>query len=128
MPQVDEWLKEKQQDGEPWQAEDLVRETYRYLKGFGVEQLISIQQIYAYAAAEARWIQCHRAISKYGFLAKHPTTGAPIESPYVKMADKFAKQAAAAWYMIFQVVRDNSTEAYDGMTPHERAMSELLSD
>ena len=128
MPQVDAWLKEKQQDGEPWQAEDLVRETYKYLKGFGVEQLISIQQIYAYAAAEARWIQCHRAISKYGFLAKHPTTGAPIESPYVKMADKFAKQAAAAWYMIFQVVRDNSTEAYDGMTPHERAMSELLSD
>lgn len=134
MPRVDDWLREQQQlqldekSKSGWQAEEIVLETYEYLRGFKVEKLISTQQLYAFAVAEARWIQCHRAISKYGFLAKHPTTGAPIESPYVKMADKFAKQAAAAWYSIFQVVRNNSIETFDGMTPHDRAMSELMCD
>ena len=128
MPKVDEWLKEAQQNGEPWQAEDLVRETHKFLRGFGIQDLVTIQQIYAYAIPQARWIQCQRAINKYGFLAKHPTTGAPIESPYVKMVDKFAKQAAAAWYMIYQIIRENCTEAYDGAAPHEKAMAALLSD
>ena len=32
--------------------------------------------------AISRWIQCEECITKYGFLAKHPTTGNAIPSPY----------------------------------------------
>ena len=30
----------------------------------------------------SRWIQCEEAISEFGMLAKHPTTGNAIASPY----------------------------------------------
>ena len=40
----------------------------------------------------ARWIQCESAISQYGFLAKHPTTGSAIASTYVGMAQPFMRQ------------------------------------
>ena len=128
MPKVEEWLKRDQKEGGTWKAEDLVVETYAWLKERGCDRLITMQQIYAYATAEARWIQCQEALSQYGFLAKHPTTGAPIESPYSKMAEKFARQAAAAWYVIFQVVKENCTEDYGGSTPHDLIMASLLAD
>ena len=128
MPKVDDWLKERQHDGVDWQAEKIVRDTWAYLKATGCERIVTTQQIYAYAAAEARFIQCHRAISKYGLLAKHPTTGVPIESPFVRMVDKFSKQAAAAWFAISQIVRDNCAEAYAGKDPHEAALESLLSE
>lgn len=128
MPKVDDWLKEDQYDGVEWQAEKITKDTWEYLKATGCERIVTMQQIYAYAVAEARFIQCHRAISKYGFLAKHPTTGAPIESPYVRMVDKFSKQASAAWYAIAQIVKDNCSETYAGKDPHEAALESLLSD
>lgn len=128
MPKVDDWLKEQQQDGQEWQAEKIVKYVYAWLKQRNCEQYVTIQQIYTYATAQSRWIQCQRAISKYGFLAKHPTTSAPIESPYVKIAEKFNRQAAAAWYAIFTIVKENSTEAYNGMNPHEAIMASLLTD
>lgn len=127
MPKVEEWLKAKQQNGQEWSAEKIVTTTYTWLKERGCERMITMQQIYAYATAQARWIQCQEAISQYGFLAKHPTTGAPIESPYVKMAEKFQRQAAAAWYAIFQVVKENCTEDYGGSSPAD-AMLALLAD
>ena len=128
MPKVDDWLKDQQQDGETWEAENLVLYIYKWLAERNCEKLVTIQQIYAYATAQSRWIQCQKAISKYGFLSKHPTTNAPIESPFVRMADKFAKQAAAAWFAIFTIVKENSTEAYNGSNPHEAIMAGLLTD
>jgi len=128
MPKVDDWLKEKQHNGSEWSAEKLAVETFAWLKERGCDRLITMQQIYAYATAEARWIQCQQAISKYGFLSKHPTTGAACESPYVKMAEKFARQAAAAWFAIYQVVRENCTEDYGGATPKDMMMASLLAD
>lgn len=127
MPKVDDWLKETQQDGQPWQAEELAQKVHIWLTQRGCDHLITEQQIYSYAVAQARWIQCQRAITRFGFLAKHPITGAATESPFVKMADKFAKAAQAAWYMIFQVVKENSAENYSGSSK-EAAMADLLSD
>lgn len=67
----------------------------------------------------ARWFQCQRAISQFGFLAKHPTTGAAIASPYVAMSREFSKQMNANWYQIYQVVRDNCSVEYGSTAPHE---------
>ena len=128
MPPVDEWLNEKQHDGEPWQAEELYKRTYEWLKQYGCQKLITRQQLYGYAVSAARWVQCQRGISKFGFLAKHPTTGAPIESPYVKMAEKFFKAMTAAWYGIFQIVKENCTTELGDETPYEQFMNDLLAD
>ena len=49
--------------------------------------------IEAYAQAFARYVQCEQAISKFGLLGKHPTTGAAIASPLVAMSQSFGKQA-----------------------------------
>lgn len=128
MPKVADWLKEEQHDGEEWEAENLVISTTKWLKERGCDQLVMTDQIYEYAVATARWIQCQRAISRYGFLSKHPTTKEPMESPYVKMSEKFFKQSNAAWYAIFQIVKENSMEAYEGYNPHENIMANLLSN
>ena len=73
----------------------------------------------------SRWVQCEEAVSEYGFLAKHPTTGAAIASPYVSMAQSFMKQTNQAWMQIFQIVKENSLSDY-GITPQDDAMERLL--
>ena len=47
---------------------------------------MSPRLIEAYAQAFARYIQCEEAISKFGLLGKHPTTGAAIASQFGKNA------------------------------------------
>lgn len=126
MPKVDDWLKETQYDKEEWQAETLAQQVYIWLRERGCETLVTEQQIYSYAVSQARWIQCQRAISLYGFLSNHPVTGKATESPYVKMAEKFGKAAQAAWYMIYQIVREHTVEDYSNS--REAAMADLLSD
>jgi hypothetical protein len=72
MPEPSEYLKDKQKQGIEFQAEDVYRETWLWLKERGCEKLISKQTLEQYAVAVSRWIQCERAVSEYGFLAKHP--------------------------------------------------------
>jgi hypothetical protein len=74
----------------------------------------------------ARWIQCEEAISKYGFLGKHPTSGNPIQSPYVAMSQSFMKQSTLAWLQIFQVVKENCTVDFRGPNPNDDMMERLL--
>ena len=126
MPPVKEFMKEKQKSGKPLQAEEIFRETWTWLADRGCEQLVSVQMVEQYAMAVARWIQCEQAISEYGFLAKHPTTGNAIASPYVGMSRDYAKQMNAAWYSIFEVVRTNSLTAFEGPTPQDDVMEILL--
>ena len=74
----------------------------------------------------ARWIQCEEAISEYGFLAKHPTTGQAITSPYVSMSQSYMKQATQQWSLIYEIVKANCTVNFEGATPYEDAMKLLL--
>ena len=76
--------------------------------------------------AVARWIQCEMAISEYGFLAKHPTTGAAIASPYVAMSREYMKQINQIWYQIFQLVKENCSSEFQGASPQDDLMERLL--
>ena len=87
---------------------------------------ISPQMIERYAMASARWIQCEAATSEFGFLAKHPTTGAAIQSPYVAIADKYMTQSNRIWGEIFQIVRENCMTEYGGISPQDDVMERLL--
>jgi ADP-glucose pyrophosphorylase len=75
MPKPRGYLTAKQKDGSTTLAAEIFNNTWQWLKERGCAQLVTTQLIEQYAQSVARWIQCEQAISEFGFLAKHPTTG-----------------------------------------------------
>lgn len=126
MPPVKEYMKAKQKNGTDLCAEEVFAETWEWLKKVGCTDLVNVQLINQYAMSVARQIQCEQCISEYGFLAKHPTTGNAIASPYVSMLQQFTKQANQSWYQIYQIVRENASVEYTGATPQDDMMERLL--
>ncbi|MCG7291040.1 P27 family phage terminase small subunit [Corynebacterium afermentans] len=104
MPEPSAYLSATQRDGQPVLAGELYRETWAWLDARGVASFVSPRLIEAYAQAFARYIQCEEAITKFGLLGKHPTTGAAIASPFVAMSQSFSKQANVYWYEIYEIV------------------------
>lgn len=126
MPQPSEYLSRLQKDGKPLGADALYRETWVWLKERRCEKFINTRLLEAYAQAFTRYIQCEEAISTYGLLGKHPTTGAAISSPFVLMSQSFQKQANLLWYEIFDIVKQNCTTAFVS-NPQDDMMEILLS-
>jgi hypothetical protein len=126
MPPVKEYLSAQQRDGSSLEAAEIFKSTWLWLKKIGCERFVNKQLIEQYSMSVARWIQCEEAISSFGFLAKHPTTGAPIQSPYVAMSQSFMKQANVSWMQIFQVVKENCTVDFSGPNPQDDMMERLL--
>ena len=91
MPEPSEYLSAVQKDGTPLGADLVYRETWEWLDECGCSQFVSKRLIESYAQAFARYVQCEEAISKFGLLGKHPTTGAAIASPFVAMSQSFGK-------------------------------------
>ena len=125
MPPVKDYLKAKQKDGTVTCAEAIYTETWQWLKERKCDQLVTTQQIEQYAMSVARWIQCEEAVSEFGFLAKKPS-GTVISSPYVTMGREYMKQANAAWFQIYQIVKENCVAEFSGRTPQDDAMERLL--
>lgn len=126
MPTPSDYLRARQKDGKPLGADVLFIETWRWLKERGCEKFVNPRLIEAYAQAFTRFIQCEEAISTYGLLGKHPTTGGAITSPFVQMSQSFQKQANLLWYEIFDIVKQNCTTAFVG-NPQDDIMEALLS-
>ena len=126
MPRPSDYLKEQQRDGTKLDAEDIYKETWEWLDKYGCTELVSKSIIERYAMAVARYIQCEHAMSSFGLLSKHPTTGKPTQSPYVAMSQSFSTQADRLWLQISQVVRDNCATDYGGKTPQDDMMERLL--
>ena len=126
MPPPSELLSAIQKDGKPLGADKLYVATWQWLADRGCTHLISPQLIEKYAMCTARWMQCEEATTTLGMLAKHPTTSAPIQSPYVSMGNQYLSQANRLWSEIFQIVRENCTKEYTGSTPNDDAMEILL--
>jgi hypothetical protein len=125
MPDPKDYLNATQKNGQPLGADEVFKETWLWLRERGCEKLVSTQLIEQYAMSVSRWIQCETAISEYGFLAKHPTTGAACASPYVAMSQQYMKQVNQVWYQIFQVVKENCSTEFKG-TPNDNLMDRLL--
>ena len=126
MPEPSEYLRARQKDGKPLGADALFIETWKWLKERGCEKFVNPRLLEAYAQAFTRYIQCEEAISIYGLLGKHPTTGGAIASPFVQMSQSFQKQANLIWYEIFDIVKQNCTTAFVG-NPQDDIMETLLS-
>lgn len=125
MPSPSGYLSAQQQDGKALGADEIFRETWLWLKERGCERLVNPRLIESYAQAFARYIQCEEAVSQYGLLGKHPTTGKACASPFVQMALSFQKQSNMLWYEIFDIVKQNSTTTFNGL-PQEDPMERLL--
>ena len=67
MPPIKEFLKAKQKNGKDLCAEDVFKNTYKWLVERGCEKLVSFQLIEQYAMSVSRWIQCEEAISELPF-------------------------------------------------------------
>ena len=102
-PPVRDFMKELQRDGTKLLADDVYTETYQWLKERS----------------------CEKIVTKYGYISKHPTTGAAIASPYVAMSQNYMKQANQIWNQIFQIVRENCSVEFQG-NPQEDMMEKLL--
>ena len=126
MPPVKEYLSAQQRDGKILEAAEIYKETWLWLKKLGCEKIVNHLLIENYAMSIARWMQCEEAITKYGFLGKHPTSGNPIQSPYVAMSQSFMKQSTIAWLQIFQVVKEKCTVDFRGPNPNDDMMERLL--
>ena len=126
VPPVKDYLKAKQKNGKDMCAEDVYKTTYLWLKKRGCEKLVSTQLLEQYAMSVSRWIQCEEAISEFGFLAKHPTTGNAMQSPYVAMSQNYMKQVNQVWFQIYQIVKDNCSADFGGANPQDDLMERLL--
>ena len=127
VPPVKEYLKATQKNGKDLCAEEVYRDTWNWLKARGCKMLVNNQLLEQYAMSVSRWIQCEEAISEFGFLAKHPTTGNAIASPYVAMSQTYMKQVNQVWYQIYQIVKENCSVEYGGRSPQDDLMERLLS-
>jgi hypothetical protein len=125
MPIPSDYLSARQKDGKPLGADVLFKETLRWLKDRGCDKFVNPRLVEAYAQAFTRFIQCEEAISTWGLLGKHPTTGGAMASPFVQMSLSFQKQANLFWYEIFDIVKQNCTAAFAG-NPQDDIMEALL--
>ena len=73
------------------------------------ERLVNKRLLESYSAPLAQYIQCSKAVRKYGMLGKHPTTGAAIASSFSQLLMNFQKQANLLWYEIYDIVKQNCT-------------------
>ena len=126
MPPVKDFMKAAQKGGEDFCAEEVYVDTWNWLKSYGCAHLVNPQLIQQYAMSVARWISVELFISETGYLARHPTTGNAIASPYVSMSRDYMKQVNQCWYQIYQIVRDNCSVSY-GASPQDDLMERLLS-
>ena len=125
MPKPSKMLSAVQKDGKALVAEDIYKETWEWLAERGCASLVSPQLLERYAMSVARWIQCEEAVTEFGFLAKHPTTGSAIQSPYVAMSQNFMSQTNRLWMEIYQIVKENCATEYTGATPMDDTMERL---
>ena len=126
MPEPNKMLSAEQKDGTTLAAGEIYKNTWTWLNARGCAALVSPQLLERYAMSVARWIQCEEAVSSFGFLARHPTTGNAIQSPYVAMGQNYMSQTNRLWYEIFQIVKENCTGEYSGANPQDDVMERLL--
>lgn len=126
MPTPNDYLSENQKNGKPLGADEVFKETWLWLKERKCDKFVNQTLVEQYAMSVARWVQCEKAISEYGFLSKHPTTGSPCASPFVSMSQQYMRQVNQIWYQIYQVVKENCTTDWDGSSPQEDVMERLL--
>jgi hypothetical protein len=128
FPSPPQYLKDASRADGNWPgASEIYEKVSAWLETTGCLQLISPDHITEYSLLKARWLECEAMNAKHGLLAKHPVSGQPIASPYVRMGIDYLKAADSAWSKIWSVVSENSKKDYRWNNPNEDVMEALLS-
>ena len=129
MPPPEKYLSEQTKGASENLASKICDKTWKWLKERKCDIYINPQLVEQYGMSVARWIQAERAVHTFGFLAKHPTTGMPIASPYVKISQDFLKQSGNIWLHIFGVIKENCQDfySYPNDNPNDDIMEKILS-
>lgn len=106
MPTVKDYLTAVQRDGGKLCAEDVYKQVITCLREKGCSSPVLEQVVEQYAMSVARWVHLEQKVSEFGYIAKHPTTGAPMQSPYVMMSQAYLKQVLALRTEIEQLEKD----------------------
>lgn len=117
MPEPSGYLSAEQRDGKPFVADLVYRETWDLMDARGCTAFVAKRLIEAYAQAFARYVQCEEAISKFGLLGKHPTTGAAIASPFAPLAAIPNLVATKTWSRRFRRVFPRKVSPKPGFLP-----------
>lgn len=124
-PPPKEYISAEQKMGGDPCASEIYNEVFDFLKACKCEKAVSAQLVESYAQTLSRHIQCEKIISDTGFLSKHPTTGEPITTPFIKMSLDYLRAAKIIWKEIYAVVRDNTAR---GAVPNAKdLMAKFLS-
>ena len=107
-------------------AEVIFVKVTAWLEKTGCLSFIAPDLITEYSLLKARWLECEAMNARHGLLAKHPISGQPIASPYVRMGIEYLKSADTAWSRIWNVVTQNSLKDYRSNIPNEDPMEKLL--
>ena len=126
MPEPMAYLSALQRDGKPLGADDVYRQTLAWLIKLKCDKFVSPQLIEQYSVCVSRYRQCEEAINSLGLIGKHPTSGKPIQSPFVAMSQSYMKQANIVWAEIGQIVKENCTVEFSKGNPEEDMMESLL--
>ena len=127
VPKPETFLSKKQADGDTkFKAAKIYKDTMRWIIARGCGELINPHLVQSYADAYARFMQCSEAVSEYGFISKHPTTGAPIASPFTQLEQQYQKQAFIIWNDIWETIKQNCMTPYEGLVAID-PMEALLS-
>lgn len=95
-------------------APKIYLEIYAWLKARGCDRLVQPHLVEQYALSYARYTQAETAVHQFGFLAKHPTSGQPVPSPFIEISDAALKKVQSTWQVIYAVVRDVCNGYADG--------------
>ena len=87
-------------------AEDVYYSVFKFARDNGAEGRVPKELVELFAVTYSRWVQVEKDISKEGFTAEHPTTGAPCKSPLVDVSNTYSKQAHNYWYSIWSAIKD----------------------
>ena len=104
---------------------EIYNKTVKWLDGTGCLGFINPEIISEYALCKMRWLECEEK-NEVSLLAKHPTTGQPMKSPYVDMGLAYLRQADTTWSKIWDIVKENSQEDFRKGNPNEDAMTALF--
>ena len=126
MPEPMAYLSAMQRDGKPLGADEVYMRTMRWLKEIKCDKFVSPQLVEQYSVCVARYRQCEEAINNLGLIGKHPTSGKPIQSPFVAMSHSYMKQSIVISNEINQIVRENCSVEYSTGNPDDDLMEQLL--
>lgn len=108
IPPPKEYVSAEQKTGR-FYAEQVYNDTFSWLKSCSCAEIVPPQLVESFAQTLARHIQAEELLTRTGLLSKHPTTGEPTTSPFVKISLDYLKAANQLWLQIHQTVKENST-------------------